>query len=72
MKKKFKCEVDCANCAAKIEDAMKKVPGVVDAQVNFLTQKTVIEAADEIFDEVVQAAYKAAKKVEDEFVLTIN
>lgn len=72
MKKRFKCEVDCANCAAKIEDAMKKVPGVVDVQVNFLTQKTVIEAADENFDEVVQAAYKAAKKVEDEFVLTIN
>ena len=72
MKKKFKCEVDCANCAAKIEDAMKKVPGVVDAQVNFLTQKAVIEAADENFDEVVQAAYKAAKKVEDEFVMNID
>ncbi|MCR5674323.1 MAG: cation transporter [Lachnospiraceae bacterium] len=71
MKKKFKCEVDCANCAAKVEEAIKKVPGVIDASVNFLTQKTMIEAADDAFDEVVQAALKAAKKVEDEFEMEI-
>ena len=39
MKKKFKCEIDCANCAAKVEAAIKKVDGVIDAKVNFLTQK---------------------------------
>ena len=71
MKKKFKCEVDCANCAAKIEEAIKKVPGVIDANVNFLTQKTMIEAADDAFEAVVKAAYEAAKKVEDEFVMEI-
>ena len=71
MKKKFKCEVDCANCAAKVEEVIKKVPGVIDANVNFLTQKTMIEAADAEFDAVVKAAYEAAKKVEDEFVMEI-
>lgn len=71
MKKKFSCEVDCANCAAKIEEAMKKVPGVISVSVNFLTQKTTIEAADAEFDSVVQAAYQAGKKVEDEFEMNI-
>ena len=71
MKKKFACEVDCANCAAKVEEAMKKVPGVINASVNFLTQKATIEAAEEEFEAVVQAAYKAAKKVEDEFEMQI-
>ena len=71
MKKKFSCEVDCANCAAKIEEAMKKVPGVISVSVNFLTQKTTIEAADTEFDSVVQAAYQAGKKVEDEFEMNI-
>ena len=39
MKKKFKCEVDCAVCAQKLEDALKKVDGVSDVKVNFLMQK---------------------------------
>ena len=37
MKKRFKCEIDCANCAAKVEDAIKKIDGVTDAKVNFMT-----------------------------------
>ena len=47
MKKKFKCEIDCANCAAKVEDAIKKLDGVQDAKVNFMLQKFTLEAADE-------------------------
>ena len=64
MKKKFKIEVDCANCAAKMEEAVKKVPGVVDATVSFMTQKLAIEAEDGRFDAIMQAVVKACKKVE--------
>ncbi|EEG94383.1 heavy metal-associated domain protein [Roseburia inulinivorans DSM 16841] len=47
MKKKFKLEdLDCANCAAKMEDAIKKIPGVNDASVSFMTQKMSIDAED--------------------------
>lgn len=49
MKKKFKIEVDCANCAAKMEEAVKKVSGVTDATVSFMTQKLAIEADDARF-----------------------
>lgn len=64
MKKTFACEVDCANCAAKMEDAVKKIEGVVSARVNFMTQKFILEAEDEIFDKVFDEAVKACKKVE--------
>ena len=50
MKKKFKCEIDCAACAAKVEDAIKKIDGVTDAKVNFLMQKFTLEAEDERFE----------------------
>ncbi len=64
MKKKFKIEVDCANCAAKMEEAVKKVPGVVDATVSFMTQKMAVEAEDGRFDAVMADVVKACKKVE--------
>ncbi|MBQ9590399.1 MAG: cation transporter [Butyrivibrio sp.] len=64
MKKTFKCEVDCANCAAKMEDAIKKIEGVVNARVNFMTQKLILEAEDDMFDEILDKAIKACKKVE--------
>ena len=64
MKKTFKCEVDCANCAAKMEDAIKKIEGVVNARVNFMTQKLILEAEDDMFDEILDKAIKACKKIE--------
>lgn len=64
MKKKFKCEVDCANCALKLENALKKVKGVEDVSVNFLTQKLVLTAPDEDFDSVFEEVIKKAKQVE--------
>lgn len=70
MKKKFKCEVDCAACAAKMEAAIKKVEGVEDATVNFLLQKLTLTAAEENFDAVLQNAIKAAKRVEPDVVIT--
>ncbi len=71
MKKKFKCEVDCANCAAKMEEAIKNIPGVVDANVNFMTQKLMLEAPDEKFDELLNAAVAACKKVEPDCEIEI-
>ena len=65
MKKTFKLEdLDCANCAAKMEAAIKKLDGVKDASVSLMTQKMTIEAEDDRFDEVVKAAVKCIAKVE--------
>lgn len=65
MKKTFKLEdLDCANCAAKMETAINKLEGVKKATVSFMTQKMTIEAEDDRFDEVVQAAVKCIAKVE--------
>ena len=65
MKKTFKLEdLDCANCAAKMEAAIKKLDGVQNATVSFMTQKMTIEAEDDRFDEVVKAAVKCIAKVE--------
>jgi cation transport ATPase len=71
MKKTYKCEVDCANCAAKMEDAIKKLEGVVDARVNFMTQKLTLEAADDVYDKVLKEAVKACKKVEPDCEIEI-
>ena len=65
MKKKFKLEnLDCANCAAKMEDAIKKLPGVNDASVSFLTQKLTLDADDGRFEEILDQAVKLCRKVE--------
>lgn len=65
MKKVFKLEdLDCANCAAKMEAAINKLEGVQKATVSFMTQKLTIEADDAVFDDVVKAAVKCVAKVE--------
>lgn len=67
MKKTYKIDVDCANCANKMEDAAKKTPGVKDANVNFMTLKMSVE-----FEEgqdaatVMQQVRTNCKKVEDD------
>ncbi|MDD6319774.1 MAG: cation transporter [Oscillospiraceae bacterium] len=71
MQKKFKIEVDCANCAAKIEQAISKLPGVNNVSVSFMAQKMVLDAEDERFDEVLQASVKAAKRVEPDFEIEL-
>ncbi len=71
MKKKYKCEVDCANCAAKMTEAVKKINGVIDANVNFMMQKFTIEAEDDRFDTIVAEAVKAMKKVEPDCVVEL-
>ena len=67
MKKTYKIEVDCANCALKMEEATKKVDGIQDATVSFMTQKMKVEfaeGADEMA--VMEVVKKACKKVESD------
>lgn len=65
MKKTFKLdELDCANCGAKMEDAIKKIEGVVSAKVNFMAQKLTIEASDERFDTIMDEAQRVCHKFE--------
>lgn len=67
MKKKFKCEIDCADCAAKVEDAIRKMDGVNDVKVNFMMQKFTLDAADDRYDEILAEAVKTGKKIEPDF-----
>lgn len=65
MKKKFKLQdLDCANCAAKMEEGIKKIEGVEDATVSFMTQKLTIEAPEEQFDEIMKKAQAVCAKIE--------
>lgn len=65
MKKKFKLtNLDCANCAAKMGNAIKKIDGVRDANVSFMTQKMTIEADDSRFDEIMEEVQSVCRKVE--------
>lgn len=65
MKKVFKMiDLDCANCAAKMEIAIKKLDGVEDAKVSFMTQKLTIVAEESRFDDIMKEAVKCVKKIE--------
>ena len=65
MKKVFKLEnLDCANCAAKMEDAIKKIEGVTGVSIGFMTQKLTIEADDGLFDDAVKKAVTVCRRVE--------
>ena len=67
MKKTYKIEVDCANCANKMEQAAKKTPGVADAVVNFMTQKMIVEfAVGQEPAAVMKQVLKNCKKGEDD------
>jgi len=70
MKKTFKMqELDCANCAAKMENAIKKIKGVQNAQISFMTQKLTLEAPDEMFDNILEEAINVCKKVEPDCMI---
>jgi len=67
MKKTYKMEdLDCPNCAAKMENAIKKIEGVTSCTVNFIAQKMTIEAEDALFDEIIKKAIKEVKKVDSD------
>ena len=72
MKKKYKVDVDCANCAAKMEAAIKKIDGVSDASVNFLTQKLTIELDETRIDSIMAEAVKCCKRVDADSTIYLN
>jgi len=72
MKKTYKIEVDCANCANLMEESAKKIDGVASVIVNFMTQKMIIEFKDGYdIHSVMQNVLKACKKVEPDCVIEL-
>ena len=68
MKKKFKLEnLDCANCAQKMEDSINKIEGVNAATISFLTLKLIIDADEENFENILDEAQKRIHKVEADY-----
>ena len=65
MKKTFRLkDLDCANCAAKMESRIAKLVGVNAVSISFMTQKMTLDARDDLFDTVLEQAKKAIKKVD--------
>ena len=71
MKKRYKFVIDCANCAAKVEEAVKKIEGVNSVTVNFMAQKLVLDADDARFYEILKEVAATAKKVEPDCELSV-
>ena len=71
MLKKFDIEVDCANCAAKIENAVRGLEGVRSCSVSFMAQKMQLDAEEDRFDEILEAAVRTAKKIEPDFEIEL-
>ena len=72
MKKRYNLtDLDCANCAVKMENAIRKIDGVHDAAVSFMTQKLTIEADDARFDEILKEVVAICKKVEPDCVIHV-
>ncbi len=65
MRKSFKLdEIDCANCARKLQDELARLDGVDAVSVNFMTQKLTLSAADELFDDVLERVVTLAARIE--------
>lgn len=70
MRKSFKLQdLDCANCAAKMEDAINRIDGVEKATISFMTQKLTLVADDARFDAVLDEAQRAFSKIERDCVI---
>jgi len=70
MKKRFNLtDLDCANCAAKMEDAIRKIDGVESATVSFLSQKMTITADDARFEEIMDEVVRVCKRVEPDCII---
>ena len=72
MKKTFKMvDLDCANCAQKMEDAIRKIDGVEDVSVSFMRQKITISAEESLFDEIMKNVVKACKRIEPDCTIVV-
>lgn len=70
MKKTFVlADLDCANCAAKIENAVREIEGVISVSISFMSGKLVLEAEEEYFEEILDAAEKLIAKVDSDVTL---
>lgn len=70
MRRVYKVEdLDCANCAAKMQAAMEKIDGVNRASMSFMTQKFTLDAVDERFDEIFEECLRICKKIEPDMVV---
>lgn len=73
MRKSYKLiDLDCANCAAKIEDGIRRIDGVLSATVSFMSQKLTIETEDGRMDEVMQEVVRVCKKVEPDCQIVLR
>lgn len=72
MKKSFKLKnLGCANCAAKMEDKIKKIHGVDSASISFMSSRLTIEAEDSRFEDIIEEATKICRKIEADCVLVV-
>lgn len=72
MKKRYKMiDLDCANCAAKMEDAIRKIDGVNDVSVSFLSQKLTIDADESRLDDIMAQVVKVCKRVEPDCTIVL-
>ena len=69
MIKKYNCEIDCAACADKVAEAIKKIDGVNDVSINFMTQKMKLNAEDARFDEILEEAIRVGQRIESDFAV---
>jgi copper chaperone CopZ len=72
MKKTYKIEVDCANCANKMEDAIKKIDGIESASINFMMMKLIIEFKDNINEKnIMKIVEKTCRKIDSDFEIEL-
>lgn len=69
MKKSYNIQIDCALCASKCEEAVRKMEEVTSCVINFMTQKMIIEADD--VDKIIKKVEKVCKKIEPDFEIEL-
>lgn len=69
MEKKYSINVDCANCAAKMERKIEKIKGVENVAINFMSQKMFIEAGENEFERIMEEVLGICKKIDKEIII---